>query len=257
MGNIINISDANATIFCEGGHGAIGKQFGYLGKKPGGTMFRPIKDAIPLIPRTEWKDRITAGQGNWLSDFILSQNIPVKDQDGLGYCWVYASTTAVEIIRALQGLPYVELSPESVGGPITGWRNEGGYGGDAEKQLADVGACAESFMDTPNSLRHSRWKSGWQVDCANHRIDTEWWDVTSFDEIITLLLSRQPISVGLDWWGHQVCFTDPVILDDGSVGVKFRNSWGDWGDNGFGTLTESKSQPDGAFCPRIVTASDQ
>jgi hypothetical protein len=255
MGHLIHINDENAHLFCEGGHGAIGKKFGWIGKKPGPSPFRAVRDAIPLIPRGEWKDRINEGQGNFLSDFILASNIPVKDQDGLGYCWVYASTTAVEVVRALEGLPLAVLSPESVGGPITGWRNEGGYGEDACKQLADAGACLESFMDAPNSLSHKRWKAGWEADCANHKIDHEWWDVTTFDEIITLLLARQPVSVGLDWWGHQVCFTDPVILDNGEVGVKFRNSWGDWGEDGFGTLTESKSQPDGAFCPRIVTPS--
>jgi hypothetical protein len=81
-----------------------------------------------------------------------------------------------------------------------------------------------------------------------------------FDEVITCLLNRVPVAAGLDWWGHLVCFLDPVILPDGSVGVLFQNSWGvDWptpGANGLACLTESRGTPDGAAAPVIVTASD-
>jgi hypothetical protein len=176
-----------------------------------------------------------------------------------GNCWVYASTETVEVCRAIQGQPYVSLSPESVGGPLTGWRNEGGNGLDALQQLTTTGACANSFMDAANSLHSSRWKTGWQADCANHKITASWTSVSSFDEVITALLLRIPVSIGLDWWGHQVLLTDPALVGNG-YGVVFRNSWGeDWpsaGASGWSTLTESKSQPDGSFAAINVTALD-
>ncbi len=106
------------------------------------------------IPRSQWPALVKAGQGTFLSDMIKAANLPVKNQDGLGYCWVYASVETVEVMRLMQGQPYVSLSPESVGGPINGWRNQGGNGLDALNQLNSVGCCADSFMDRANSLRH-------------------------------------------------------------------------------------------------------
>ena len=84
-------------------------------------------------------------------------------------------------------------------------------------------------MDAPHSLRPNRWQAGWQDNARLHEA-VEWYDIeTSFDEVITCLLERIPVAAGLDWWGHLVCFLDPVVLPDGSVGVLFQNSWGeDW-----------------------------
>ncbi len=71
---------------------------------------------------------------------------------------------------------------------------------------------------------------------------------------------RMPVSIGLDWWGHQVMLTDPIVFPDGSFGVMFRNSWGnDWpqqGAGGWSTLTERKSQPDGSFAAVGVGLAD-
>ena len=211
----------------------------------------------PKNIRSEWKDRIAAGKGKFLSDLVTAKGIKSKDQNGLNYCWVYGSTRAVEIQRVRQGMAYEELAPESIGGPCTNWRNVGGYAGEAFDQLEKAGACEASFMDAPHSLHPNKWKAGWQENAKNHEV-VKWNEIgTSFDEVITCLFNLIPVAAGLDWWGHLVCFLDPVILPDGSVGVLFQNSWGtDWptaGANGFATLTERKATPDGAACPVIVT----
>jgi hypothetical protein len=189
---------------------------------------------------------------------MRSSGILCKDQDGTNYCWVYASASSVEAIRALQGQPYVNLSPESIGGPVRNWRNQGGWGLEALEQLQTVGACRMDFMDKPNSLSPSRWKSGWQADCANYKITEAWATIDDgdFDAVFTAALLRLPVSIGLNWWGHQVLITAPVVFDNGSFGVEFRNSWGaDYGDDGFATLTENKAQPDGSFaCVSVGTA---
>jgi hypothetical protein len=76
--------------------------------------------------------------------------------------------------------------------------------------------------------------------------------------VFTAALLRLPVSIGLNWWGHQVLITAPVVFDNGSYGVEFRNSWGsDYGNDGFATLTESKSQPDGSFACVSVGTSDR
>jgi hypothetical protein len=252
------IDDQNAHLFCKGGPRA--GSTGYKGwQKPDGPhAFRGPRPVGHTIPRSEWHSRIKAGQGTMLSDLLKQQGMRAKDQNGLGYCWVYGSTRAVEMQRAVQGMPRLDLSPESVGGPCTHWRDEGGYASEAFDQLQNCGACETWFMDCPHSLHVNRWKPGWQENARLHEA-VQWYSIeTSFDEVITCLLERIPVAAGLDWWGHLVCFLDPVILPDGSVGVLFQNSWGvDWptpGANGLACLTESRATPDGAAAPIMVTA---
>ena len=84
-----------------------------------------LEDTFPIIPRSQWAALVKEGQGTFLSDLLKARGVKVKDQDSLGYCWVYASTETVEAAGAVQGQPYVELAPESIGGRLTGWRNRG------------------------------------------------------------------------------------------------------------------------------------
>jgi hypothetical protein len=196
-------------------------------------------------------------KGNRLSDRLKFFNVQAKDQDGLSLCWCYGSTRAVETRRITLGMDHRELSPESVAGPCTGWHNQGGYASEAFDQLENYGACEASYMDAPHSLRPARWKSDWQTNAKLYKA-TQWYEIgTSYEEVITCLLLNLPVAAGLDWWGHLVCFLDPVLLHDGTVGVLFQNSWGvDWptaGANGFSILTERKATPDGAAVPWIVT----
>jgi hypothetical protein len=237
---------------------------GYLGwQRPGSPRKMYGKRPSPeLIPRNEWIPRIQAMQDNLLTDLLMKNNVKAMDQDGLGYCWVYGSTFAEMVRRLLHGLPWKDLAPESVGGPLTNWRNEGGYAAEAFGGLETAGACEASFLDKPNSLHYRNWKEGWQENALNYRVQ-DWYDLetsdnleppaTCFDEVITCLLMKLPVAAGLDWWGHLICFLDPVILPDGTVGVRFINSWGvDWptpGANGYACLTESRGTPDGAACP--------
>ena len=260
------IDDANAHLFC--GDGPQARATGYRGWQRPDTphAFRGSRPVGQTIPRNQWHDRIKAGQGNFLSDLIKQKGIQAKDQNGLGYCWVYGSTRAVEVQRAVQGLAALDLSPESVGGPCTHWRDQGGYASEAFNQLQDYGACESSFMNAPHSLRPHLWKAGWTDNALLHEA-VDWYDIESgdaapcYDEVITCLLDRVPVAAGLDWWGHLVCFLDPIILPDGSVGVLFQNSWGvDWptpGANGLACLTESRSTPDGAAAPTIVTENEE
>ena len=241
------ISDQNFKQYLKPGGYGFDKNL----KPKSGLITKKFAEAMTDIPRSQWAQLVQQGKGTFLSDMLKAYAVPVKNQDGLGYCWVYASVGATECGRCMQGQPYVELSPESVGGPLTGWRNEGGNGLDAMNQLMKVGACSASFMNAPNSLSVRRWQSGWQDDCAKHKVALSIASIDTFDDVFTAVLMRCPVSIGLDWWGHQVLVTDPYIFSDGSFGVVFRNSWGnDWpnaGAGGWSTLTEAKAQPDGSF----------
>ena len=140
------IDDANAHQFCSGGPQS--RATGYKGwQRPDAPhAFRGARPVGDTVPRQQWHDLIKAGQGNFLSDLVKRQHIPAKDQGNLGYCWVYGSTRSVEIVRAVEGLTQLDLSPESVGGPCTHWRNEGGYASEAFDQLENCGACESSRL---------------------------------------------------------------------------------------------------------------
>ena len=224
-------------------------------------VFCGPKPVSELVPRSEWPDRIKAGQGSEIYDALVANKIKSKDQNGLNYCWVFGSVRALELCRVLEGLPHVELSPESVGGPATNWRNVGGYASEAFDQIQNYGACEASYLDKPCSLKPNRWKTGWEANAKTHEV-VDWYNVDGsdgpmFEEVVTCLLNKKPIAAGLGWWGHLVAFVGVVLLPDGTVGILMQNSWlqGDWprkGDNGLAILTESLATPDGAAAPIIT-----
>jgi len=233
---------------------------GYAGwSKPGEPhAFSAPRPVGSTIPRSQWKQLIQEGQGSFLSDLVKQQGIKPEDQGQTPLCWANGCTMAVKVRRAAVGLAFRDLSPESVAAPVTGGRYRGGYASEAFNQIEKGGICEKSFLDSPHSLSTSRWKSGWQENAALHKA-TSWYQIgTSYDEVITCLLNRIPVAAGLDWWGHLVCFLDPVLLPDGSVGVLFYNSWGlSYGDHGMGILTERKATPDGAAAPVHVEYSEK
>lgn len=215
-----------------------------------------------LIPRSEWPDRIRQKdlQQSWLYDLVA--DLPVKDQNGLGYCHAYAAVGAAECQRVLQGHGYVQLSAESIGGPITGWRNRGAHPEDDLEQLARFGACPQSMMDRENSISPSRWDSAWQTEREGYKC-SEWWDLEipgkAFDAAMTATLLGLPFFAGYQWWSHAVAGGFKARdLGRGKFAIMSRNSWGpNYGENGFFWLEEGKGTPNiGCFAVRQMIAKD-
>lgn len=227
-------------------------------------MFAPPSE-LPLIPRSEWSDRIKEQEANKsrISDVILAQNIPSMDQGPNGYCWGHSTVGAVQALRALANQPYVPLSAYMVCAIIKNGRNEGGWCGLSAKFLRDVGVCSQALW--PQGDRNvSRDTPAVRADAALHKVSEDWVDLTrsvydqnlTFDQVATCLLSGVPCALDFNWWAHSVLGCDLVEVESGSFGVRIRNSWGDgWGDKGFGVLRGSKSVPDGAVALRVTGAS--
>ena len=259
---------------------------GYRGWRPNGLR-RPLRGPLPLpsiVDRSEWSTQIAA-----IGDSHLGRRfpLPAKHQNGLGYCWCYGSTRALEVERQVLGLPNLDLCPESVGGPCTAWRNEGGYAAEYFGQAERDGVAESRLCPRPHLLDPRLWSKDWQANAKSHLV-ARWFDIEqddrrpTFDELVTCLLSpatdaggrpahllaARPVAIGLPWWNHLVCAlaalelppeTDcPVNTPDGrKVGVLIQNSWGpDWptpGANGYAVLVESLATPDGAACPILET----
>ena len=210
---------------------------------------------FPLIPRNEWQARIEEMEKtrSRLSDLILQAGNPNKNQGNTNYCWVNAVVRAMEIVRLMNGLPYVALSPASVGGPIKNYRNQGGWGGEAldyiiEHGVANCDTWPANAIDRQYDNEASR---------ANRLLHTfkEWTDVASrdFDQKMTLLFNRIPVPCGYNHMGHEMCSVDPVYLGGDDFGARDENSWGDT--QRWIVFGEEKATPDDAVAPRVPTAS--
>jgi hypothetical protein len=231
-------------------------------KEPYGAAGMPPfeESGIKLIPRNEWRDRIKEMERlkSRVSDTI---KFPSLNQGQTNYCWINGVVHAVMITRAVQGLPYVALSPASAGAPIQNYRNEGGWGEEGVKYLVNHGVANQSLWPA-NAINSKYMTEAVKADYKNHRIE-EVWDGKSnnFDQLASLCLQRIPGPLGLDWWGHLICFCDLVEIESGHFGCRIRNSWGendgvknDHGVGGFRVLSESRSRGDFQGI-RSVTAS--
>lgn len=97
---------------------------------------------LPLIPESEWEERLAAQRAAkaQLSDVrnrgMNGQPMPSRDQNGKGYCWAHSGTSAHLIVRAMQGQPYADLSAFAVACIIKGFRDQGGWGSQGVEFMA-------------------------------------------------------------------------------------------------------------------------
>lgn len=211
--------------------------------KCGFAALRPFKQYTKdeLVARIKQRDAARSG----LRHILDSKKVICKDQDGLPYCWIYSTVHTVEIAYAVQGDGYVALSATAAGSMITGGQSRGGYGAEAIAFLSTRGTCRE--QDWPEHQISPKYHTA-QIDTiAKQNIITDWGELPSgnLDQLAAAVLNNFAVTIGLQWWGHQVTIIDVVLLDDGQIGFVFDNSWGmNWGNNGRGVLTPQKARGD-------------
>lgn len=215
---------------------------------------------LPLIPESEWEDRLQAQikAKAQLSEVrnrgMGGKPMPSRDQNGKGYCWAHSSTSAVLILRAMEGQPYADLSAFAVACVIKHFRDEGGWGAESLEFIADRGIPTSEFWPQKSMAKANDKPETWE-NAKLHRV-TEWMDLEpkNKQQFVTCLLSGIPVVSDFNWWGHSVCTLDLVSLNP--FRTRIWNSWGDgWSDNGMGILEGSKAIPNGMIAPRVMTAS--
>lgn len=260
------------------------------GKVPGSMAF-----TMDIIPQSEWPQRLAdkrASRSN-LSDIVLQGNfgqpIPAQDQNGKGYCWAHSTTGAVRTSRAVQKLPFVELSAYSVACIIKGYRDEGGWCGESLKFLVENGVAPASKWPL-RSMSQSNNTPEMRQEAAKYKVTEGFYDLgapiwnqkLTFEQLVTCLILNLPCACDFNWWGHSVegldavdgaaafgyCrapsgklytqaehdivwgMNDPVTA---GIGIRIFNSWGStWGAGGMGILTGNQAKPDGAVCIRLA-----
>lgn len=209
---------------------------------------------LPLIPRNEWEDRIAEMERTKTRLSDICEGLPPKNQKQTNYCWVFATTYCAEIVRHKQNQAYVSLSPASAGAKIKNFKNQGGWGSEALEYIVNHGLVpSEQWPDTAIDRQYDTEAN--DALRSKYRV-IEWYELRSrdLDQLFTLLFNHIPASVGYNWWRHQVTAVDPII-HNGTFGVRIRNSWGDWGENGYGILLGNKAIPDDVVGPRTTVPS--
>lgn len=230
--------------------------------RPGECPWIP-KASFEPIPRERWPDLIAQKdeEKSWLEDLVRAKGIDCGDQDGLPYCHAYGCRDAAIVARALANHGYVDLSGESIGGPVTNWQRRGAYPEDDMKQLSKYGACPASMMNAPWSLRPDKWDPEWEQARLNYRA-YEWEDLRvggpSFDMAATAALLGKACCSGFSWWSH--FFSGPYRLyrDGNRYVLRYRNTWGmSYGDKGFMDHAEGRGTPTWAYAVRAMTPQDR
>jgi len=213
-----------------------------------GYTIEPWPKELPIIPRSEWADRIADQKGNFLHARRKGV-LPVHDQKSTNRCWAHGSVRAEELLALWEGQPPIMLSPDSVAYPIEGTRDNGGWSEDACEQMASGGACEQSEWPEAE-LSPKNANPNWKELALCHVL-LKWLWVNTFEKQMTCAIRSLPVAIPLLWWGHLVCQTDPEIIGTNEFGLRFDNSWGDeWGDDGSAILDEeSATTVSGAFAP--------
>ena len=225
---------------------------------PEGLRAGPFRSQFDgkLVPRSDWQAIIQEMEQRKtrLSDRVTAAGIPHKDQGSTNYCWANGPVHAVEILRCKQGQKYVSLSPASIAAPIKNYRNVGGWGDEAMAMITSQGICPSSFW--PDNAIDSKYKND-NSDLARSGFTVpEWWSLKSktIDQLMTCLINRMPVAVGFLWWEHLVVAVDPVWVN-GAPGIRIRNSWRNFGKNGYAIIQGQRMFAEGQDCPRVALAS--
>lgn len=222
--------------------------------------------AMELIPRSEWADRIRDMERNKtrLSDIMADAAIPSESQGYVNDCWAACVVDAIIVLRAVAGKPHIPLSPASVAGPATKYRNwsgrpagVGGWTSQALKYVVEHGiATAETW---PANDLNPKWDNADSQASRSHHGVTEWWDGSSdsdvaFAQMMTCVFNRLPVPGGYPWMSHAVDAIDPIMDARGTTfGVRVRNT-GLYRDKyGMTELLGSRAMPSEIVAPRVTS----
>jgi len=252
---------------------------GMRGTIPRDLTVQPLKMAavaFPLIPMEEWPERIAEMEAKKANMHWIRRtgnnggNMPVKDQNGQGFCWAYSTARCAELLRAKANQPYEPLSAHSVACKIYNFADRGAWGALSQEFIVKNGIVPERLWPAKSMNRQYDNTANW-AEALKYRISENWadaaaevWDRNlSIQQIGTQLLLNNPGSFDYNWWGHSVCghtlcdvHPDRSSRDQSRYGAEIDNSWKpSWGDDGSAVLADSKAWPDGCTFNLSVIAS--
>ena len=212
-----------------------------------GEWFPAAADYIKTIPRGEWKGIIAQRKAEGVS---LRDVVPaILDQDGKGSCAAEMATGALMDVRAFSGLDHVLLNPWSLY-HFSGNGRDGGSNIDTNlRYLRDQGVLPMGVWGRSHGIRRPP-NDLMEEHGMKYRVD-EWYDIRSKEEFASALLTGYTVCYGRR--GHAIRAID--LLDEDRF--LYANSWGNWGDEGFGIdrLSRDVAWNYGAWATRTVRDS--
>lgn len=223
--------------------------------------FASFADTADVIPESQWRELAEAIQrdGGGAASLVTR----IYNQQREGSCVANSAGQGHEINQARQyGRDrVVPLSAISLYKRIGRSPNSGAMVSDGLEELAERGILP---LDTPqNRARfgahvmpatgfYEKFPEGWETT-AKLLTAHEWVICDAVEEIFSCLLRQWPVMVGRS--GHAITYCD-LLFEEGAWVVKYANSWGDWGDEGFGydSLKLIRQSARWAYALRSVTA---
>ena len=174
--------------------------------------------------------------------------VKIKNQRNTNFCWMFGTVAGVETQYGKQGHNDLGLSPASTACMTLNFQNNGGWGSWACEGINEYGIA--TYDKWPNVSFDRSLPNRWDVkaNMEQHDLhDFEDLGKYNFMSVASALLDEHdpaPCTGGFTWWGHLVLLLHVGFDKNNEPYLVFANSWGtDWGNDGYGVLTEDKMNP--------------
>lgn len=233
--------------------------FGNLGARLFGDC-ETYGDKIETIPESQWDELIEKMDSeNSGIDALVTR---IYNQMSEGSCVANACSQAHEILQAAQfgtdnvvHLSAISLYKRIGRSPGSGAMLDDGLDEMSKRGILplDNAENRDKFGEhvMPNTGFYTQYPSGWGTTAAKFRA-TEWFILRSVAELVTAGLKGHPIVVGRS--GHSICYCRPMYDSRDRMVFKYANSWGNWGDQGYGydSLNMIRASANWAFACRSI-----
>lgn len=190
-------------------------------------------------------------------DRMKQANVKPLNQGNTPFCWANGATDCVQIMRVLNGMEHVPLSPASVAGPIKNYKYVGGWGLEALKYGSEHGWVRQALW--PANEANKKYDTDVsRADRLNFQVAPDGWvDLPEGDwlAVFTMLALGFPCTLAHMEWQHLVTAIDGGIAANGELMALCRNSGYGRDSTGHSWVKMSFGAPDEALALQVVTAA--
>lgn len=200
-----------------------------------------------VIPTSEWSEYV--GCVDCVDMRTCVPDGMILDQDGVGSCASESMTGCIMASRVKAGQESVKLNPWFAYHTVSGGHDGGSTLSDNVAFALEHGVCSQAVYGRDEGWRPEPSQEAYE-DAKKYRL-LEAWEIISWEEFGTACILGFPVYFGYS--GHAIWASK--VLDTSRL--EYCNSWGDWGDAGFGTLNKSRIVFGyGLYAFRAVTESE-